>query len=295
MINKQATVEALIRQIDNGELTLPEFQRGFVWSRDKVKNLVDSLYRKYPVGSLLMWKAEREHVSYRGESAIKTEEVELLLDGQQRLTSLYGIITGKEPPFFHGALKGFTDLYFNVATEEFAFYSQTRMAGASWISVTELMQPGGSRRCWEQLPANLDDETAIEYDRRLEVLREIRSRNFHIDVVDKSVKVDEVVEIFTRVNSKGVILSKGDLSLARICATWPECRHYMDGAIRRWKLGGFNIDQDLLLRIVTAVLTGAPDFSKLHSIRSGEIKRGFEQGSAVYRGRLGYHCGEFGP
>jgi uncharacterized protein with ParB-like and HNH nuclease domain len=81
----------LLDQIDNGTVQLPEFQRGYVWNRDQVRGLMRSLYRRYPVGSLLLWQTRSEGVSARGSGIVPKGYVELLLDGQQRITSLYAI------------------------------------------------------------------------------------------------------------------------------------------------------------------------------------------------------------
>ena len=104
---------------------------------------MDSLYRRHPVGSLLTWETKTEGVSYRGEGPLQPGYVRLLLDGQQRITSLYGIVRGKTPPFFEGNPSTFSGLYFNMRTETFQFYAPLRMRQETgWVSVTELMQSG---------------------------------------------------------------------------------------------------------------------------------------------------------
>ena len=101
-------VSDILSQIDLGSIALPEFQRGYVWNRDQVRALMQSLYRRYPVGSLLVWTTRSEGASTRGDGAVAPGVVELLLDGQQRMTSLYGIIRGKPPEFFDGNAEAFT-------------------------------------------------------------------------------------------------------------------------------------------------------------------------------------------
>ncbi|MCD4670506.1 MAG: DUF262 domain-containing protein [Actinomycetia bacterium] len=82
-------VDTILDSIDQGAITLPEFQRGYVWSRKQVREMMDSLYRKYPVGSFLIWLTKSEKASVRGTAPL-TSDIKLLL-GQQRVTSLYGI------------------------------------------------------------------------------------------------------------------------------------------------------------------------------------------------------------
>nr|MDQ3398844.1 DUF262 domain-containing protein [Deinococcota bacterium] len=92
----------ILDQIDMGAMALPEFQRGYVWNRDQVRRLMHSLYKRYPVGSLLVWVTKTEGAPSRGDGELTPGSVELILDGQQRMTSLYGLIRGKAPRFFEG-------------------------------------------------------------------------------------------------------------------------------------------------------------------------------------------------
>jgi uncharacterized protein with ParB-like and HNH nuclease domain len=85
-------VSTILDQVDMGSITLPEFQRGYVWNREQVRGLMDSLCRRHPVGSLLVWETRTDSVIPRGGTPTPPGKVRLLLDGQQRITSLYGII-----------------------------------------------------------------------------------------------------------------------------------------------------------------------------------------------------------
>ena len=90
-------VSDILNQIDNGAIALPVFQRGYVWNRDQVKGLMEALYHRHPVGSLLTWVTRTENVNSRGDSPLQPGYVKLLLDGQQRITTLYGIIRARSP------------------------------------------------------------------------------------------------------------------------------------------------------------------------------------------------------
>ena len=95
-------ISTVLDHIDSGHIALPEFQRGYVWNRDQVRGLFASLYRRHPVGGLLVWATESSIASHRGEGALAAGVVKLLLDGQQRMTSLYGVVRGRPPKFFDG-------------------------------------------------------------------------------------------------------------------------------------------------------------------------------------------------
>ncbi len=94
-----AKLSTLLDQIDSGTIVLPEFQRGYVWNREQVRGLMRSLYRGYPVGSLLLWETAATDVATRGGTTGGGIRL-MLLDGQQRITSLYGVIRGRPPAFF---------------------------------------------------------------------------------------------------------------------------------------------------------------------------------------------------
>jgi hypothetical protein len=272
-------LSTILDQIDMGSIALPEFQRGYVWNRDQVRNLMTSLYRRHPVGSLLVWETQTDQVTdhARGDGNLAAGTVKLLLDGQQRVTSLYGIIRGRAPKFFDGNAQAFTGLYFNIEEESFAFYMPTRMDGNPlWVNVTELMQPEGLGKIMASLFANPDLAPKMEsLMNRLNTIKNIKDREFHIESVTGADKtVDEVVEIFNNVNSGGTKLSKGDLALARICAAWPEARDELKARLTKWQRASFYFRLDWLLRCITAVTTNESLFSALKDVSTERFKQG---------------------
>lgn len=275
-------ISTILHFIDNGQIALPEFQRGYVWNRDQVKGLVDSLYRRHPVGGLLVWATESKTAEYRGDSALAGGIVKLLLDGQQRITSLYGVIRGKPPEFFEGNENVFKGLYFHLEKEVFSFYMPSIMSeDPLWISVTDLMIKGneglgGFVSKISAMPV-MAEKVGI-YAGRLSKLLAIKDINLHVEEVtgeDKSIEI--VVDIFNRVNSGGTKLSKGDLALAKICADWPEARDKMKNVIKEWEDQGYHFDLDWLLRSVNTVLTGEAKFQYLHERSVDEIKEAFQK------------------
>ena len=138
-----AKLSTLLDQIDTGTVLLPEFQRGYVWNRDQVRGLMRSMYLGHPVGSLLLWETSAAETAVRGGSAGGGGTHLLLLDGQQRSTSLYGVMRGRAPAFFEGDASAFTGLQFNVDTEAFEFHRPLKMNdNPHWVDVTELFRQG---------------------------------------------------------------------------------------------------------------------------------------------------------
>ena len=269
-------VSTILDQIDDGAIALPVFQRGYVWNRNQVRGLMESLYRRHPVGSLLTWVTRTENVDFRGNSPPQPGYVKLLLDGQQRVTTLYGIIRGKEPPFFEGNLDTFTGLYFHMEREEFQFYAPVRMSQEpGWISVTELMKEGIGRFI-AQIQENPTLASNFEtYIQRLHGIHTIKDVEMHVeDVTGEEKTVDVVADIFNRVNSGGTKLSKGDLALAKICAAWPDARDEMNSRLEKWQVAGFNFKLEWLLRCVNCLITGDAMFSSLSGVDTPSFRNG---------------------
>lgn len=271
-------ISTILDNIDAGTLALPEFQRGFVWNRDQVKKLMTSLYKRHPVGSMLVWQTRRDTTKARGQADLK-DTVDMLLDGQQRITSLYGIIRGKAPRFFEGDASAFTDLYFDLEKEVFEFYGPVKMAGKfSWIDVTRLMKDGIEPFINELNTKEELREHFASYMTRLSTIEHILDINIHVEEITGEDKTTEVVvDIFNEVNSGGTKLSKGDLALAKICGSWPEAREVLQQKLQKWEKAGFSFKMDWLLRCINAVTTGEARFYALDTITTAKFEEGIEK------------------
>jgi len=268
-------VSTVLDQIDMGSIALPEFQRGFVWNREQVRKLMYSLYRKFPVGILLVWVTKSEGASARGDAALQPGVVKLLLDGQQRITTLYGIIRGRPPKFFYGNEKAFTGLYFNLEDEIFEFYAPAKMKGnPMWFNVNDLMNKGIGHSIAE---LHKNPNCTMELDKyigRLTNLYNIKDVDFHVEeVTGEDRTIDVVVDIFNQVNSGGTKLSKGDLALAKVCAEWPNARHEMRALLEKWEKAGFYFKLEWLLRVVNSIMTGKALFSALKDVDTDNFQR----------------------
>jgi len=268
-------VSTVLDQIDIGSIALPEFQRGYVWNRDQVRGLMYSLYRKFPVGILLVWVTKSEGASARGDAALQPGVVKLLLDGQQRITTLYGIIRGRPPKFFDGNEQAFTGLYFNLEDESFEFYAPAKMKGnPMWFNVKDLMNKGIGHSISE-LHKNPNCTTELDkYIGRLTNLYNIKDVDFHVEeVTGEDRTIDVVVDIFNKVNSGGTKLSKGDLALAKVCAEWPNARHEMRALLEKWEKAGFYFKLEWLLRVVNSIMTGKAFFSALKDVDTDNFQK----------------------
>ena len=273
-------LDAIIANIDHGALALPQFQRGYVWNRPQVKGLMESLYLGHPVGSLLTWLTSTDSAEFKGDTSPTPGSVQLLLDGQQRMTTLYGLIKGEPPPFFEGNATAFTDLRFHLETETFEFWQPIKMRDDPfWLDVHQLFNQGSAKSIGDLYKTHAGDPKMDTWIERIGRIAAIRERDFHIEQVAGSDKtIDVVVDIFNRVNSGGTKLSKGDLALAKICAEWPDARLEIHQILDAWSQRGFGgFTADWLLRAVTAILTEQSRFEALAEVTSEEFRDGLKR------------------
>ena len=277
-------IATILDHIDSGHMALPEFQRGYVWNRDQVRGLFDSLYRRHPIGELLVWVTESNTASYRGDVELAPGVVKLLLDGQQRMTSIYGVVRGHAPKFFDGNAQAFTNIRFHLENETFEFFQPVKMRDDPlWINVSDLMDRGTDGLGDYVSSLSTNPELAHKmgpFLSRLSHLLAITEIDLHIEEVtgvDKT--MDIVVDIFNRVNSGGTKLSKGDLALAKICAEWPEARQEMKDKLTIWATADYKFSLDWLLRSVNTVLTGEARFQFMHNKSAVEIQGALSKAS----------------
>ncbi len=274
-------ISTLLHQVDIGAIQLPKFQRGFEWTRPRIVKFFDSLYRDFPIGNLLLWKTQSGNVPLRGSNALAQMNFDLLLDGQQRVTTLYGVIRGKTPPFYeesHTDFPGF-GIHFHLKEQRFAFPSKKALAESDlWINLTELFK--GGRKQERHLLRNLEDmaeyaDNMDDYGDRLARIADIPNKLVGLDHIEGDERsLDEIVEIFNAVNSGGQRLSKGDLALARLSLQWPDARETLLRYSREWRTQNLDLSLDWLLLAYNVFLTEEADFDKITKLPAQELKEG---------------------
>ena len=206
-------IETLLTWVKSGEIAIPEIQRPFVWNATKVRNLMDSLYRGYPVGYLIAWR----NPTVRLKDGSKSSGKRILIDGQQRVTALMAALLGQEV-----LTKDYQTVPIRIAfhpmEERFEVSNPAIRKDTAWIAdVATIFAPDAS------LTELTDDyaEANLNTDRRqlsriLERVRRIT--NNHVGVIDlaEDLDIETVTEIFIRVNSSGVSLSQADFAMSKI-------------------------------------------------------------------------------
>ena len=215
----QYSVQQILGLITSGDIAIPEIQRPFVWDSTKVRELVDSLYKGYPTGYLITWKNPDVRLKGGGTSEGKT----VLIDGQQRVTAIMAALAGKpvlNEDYEQKRIKiAFNPLYEGEDTP-FAVLTPFIGKDPEWIpDVSVLFQPGFDSWTFvnDYIAANVgcDPKTV---NARITDLIAIATRQLGVIVVNASCTMDEVTDIFIRINSKGVVLSQADFAMSKIAA-----------------------------------------------------------------------------
>lgn len=208
----QKPVESLLADVKDEKIAIPELQRPFVWDSIKVRDLMDSLYKGYPVGYLITWQSVGAHL--KGGQVAAHQQI--LIDGQQRITALRAAVAGLK--VVNKRYKSVRIIIaFNPVTEQFATLTPVIAKNPEWISdISELFNTtaifGFVRTYFE---ANPDvDHTAVETN----ITRLVAIKNAQIGIIslNDDLDVETVSEIFIRINSKGVPLSSADFAMSKI-------------------------------------------------------------------------------
>src|ERR1700674_148620 len=198
-------VKQLVEDYRSGRIVIPEFQREYVWRKGKAPRLIDSLYRGFPISSLLLWQSTEEtRARRRDPRPIRSAVMNWLIDGQQRVITLSRVMSGDEG----------IDVMFHAGREEFRLANAATRQDPTWVRVSEVLDDEVYRR----LRRNLDGSRHAEIiEARYERLRKIL--NYEVPVVrmvDHS--FDNAVNAFTRINTFGVRLKQEDIQSAQIAA-----------------------------------------------------------------------------
>jgi len=198
-------VKQLVEEYRAGRIVIPEFQREYVWRHSKAPRLIDSIYRGFPISSLLLWQGTDETRSRRrNPRPQRAALMNWLIDGQQRVITLSRTMNGDEG----------IDVVFHPEQEEFRLANAATRKDPNWVKVSELWDDDRYR----QLRRNLDGSRyADRREARFEAVRRILDYEIPVvRMVDHS--FDDAVKAFTRINTLGVRLKKEDIESAQVAA-----------------------------------------------------------------------------
>ena len=215
----QYSVSGILGLIETEQFVIPEIQRPFVWKRSQVRDLIDSLYNGYPTGYIITWKNPDVKTKDGGKSNGK----HVLIDGQQRITALMAAIAGKEVLDEDFNLDRIKIAFNPLATDNskrFAVQDASHLKDKKWIpDISIVFSTDFRQRAFENEYAKANPDVDLdELSDILGKLKGIANRQIGVIELDHSLEIDEVTEIFIRINSKGTALSQSDFVMSKMAA-----------------------------------------------------------------------------
>jgi len=319
MAKQDISVRELVDMVRRGELRLPELQRQYVWTATRVRDLLDSLYRGYPSGQILVWDTddevpEKDLAIEQGHHSFASRK--LLLDGQQRLTSLAAVLSG-HPVNVKNRVKPI-DIAFNLdhpdaapldvaevdeddsasttipdpdgdtppqpsvlqRVQNLAFVVATNalLADPRWVRVTDIFDDDkGEFQLLQPLGIAPDDPRYEKYSRRIRKVRAIERYSYVMQILGRDLPYEEIAEIFVRVNSLGVKLRSSDLAMAQITARWPNSLPLFEAFAEECEKHWFTLDLGLLIRTMVVFATHQSRFGTVTRIPVPNLKSSWEE------------------
>ncbi len=319
MSYQKLSIKEAINYIDSGRMFLPEIQRKFVWKEVQIENLFDSLILGYPIGALLFWKTskkninnsedslnlyrfikeyhERDNHDNKKESLPITTDYDsyyIVLDGQQRLSSLYIAIKGsvayKLPRCWWNVDASFPkkELYMNVNssltskvqddddTKRFKFLTQKEFDSepSKWFKVKDIFRYDNEYDLFEYVANNYPDNKQLAGKNIMALYKVLTAKDtsplsfYEIEEAD----YDDVLNIFVRVNSSGTPLSKTDLLFSTLVSNWTGGREEIEKLVNTMNGRGdkFSFDTDFVMR-ASLTLTDSPINLKIESFKKANV------------------------
>ena len=284
-------LSGLLHYIEIGDIGLPDIQRPFVWKNAKVRDLLDSMYRGFPVGYLLFWENEDASGARQIGTGSKQRNVaaRLIIDGQQRLTSLYAVFRGRK---VLGAdyREKHIEIAFRPRDARFEVADAAIRRDPEWIAnVSEMWSSGKSsrklvngfiRRLSEKADLSEEEEEAISHN--LDRLFDLQKYPFTALEIAPTVDEEQVADIFVRINSEGVSLNQADFILTLLSVFWDDGRADLERFCRESRSAPASVanpsafnhlihpDPDQLLRVSIALGFGRGRLQSVYQILRGK-------------------------
>jgi hypothetical protein len=277
MALEQLKISEILDRIESGEMALPDLQREFVWSNTQVRDFIDSIYKKHPVGMLLVWDApdgeEIPITGIEGNDSLNRRYRSLIIDGQQRCTSLLLVKKGE---LKQTRRKRTIKLLFNPLEDRFEISNAVLENKPEWFDVTRLLNGSimsmvNKERITQEcrLPDILIDRQIIT---KLENLKDQLTREtIPVFKISSNVKYEEIADIFVKINSKGTRIRITELLLALLSIKAPgefkiEVYDYLNELSDR----GWDIDVPILIKSLIGIMAGNV---RLSSFRDNKMKK----------------------
>lgn len=209
----QQLIETLLAWVNSGEIAIPEIQRPFVWDSSKVRDLMDSLYKGYPIGYVIAWR----NPNVRLKDGSLSEGKKILIDGQQRVTALTAAILGQyvvNKTYQRVKIK----IAFHPIDERFEVQNPAILKDKTWLPDISQAINGDLFEIADKYFELNPDVDKKQVRNAFSNLMNIPKKQIGIIELAADLDIETVTEIFIRINSKGVVLSQADFAMSKIAS-----------------------------------------------------------------------------
>jgi hypothetical protein len=271
----------ILDKIDEHQLFVPAFQREYVWKKPDAKNLINSLLNDYPTGTMLTWETNKPP-ELKGPYKYSPSQgsVKLILDGQQRITTLYMLVRGKLPPYYTNEeiAHKIWDLYVNVCTLDLEYFKKNQMENnPRWVHITDIFTDKVNALTVIQklnLTEPPSNEDQLRIMQNIGTISGILKQDFLEQTIPVKATLREAINIFYIVNSSGVNLTDAELALAQISAYWPDARDQIKAKLQKMAKQGWVFKLDFFVYCLLGVSYHlGSKMEKLHDISNDEPLR----------------------
>lgn len=281
------TIPRAIERIGSGDIRIPAFQRNFVWEPDQVAFLLDSIYKGFPIGTIILWKTDQRLKTEKNLGYFELPEprkdypVNYILDGQQRLTSLFSVFQTTLTPTSKEWVEIYFDLRTNESVQESAFLAldDAEVDETRHFPVSSFFDSVKYRAATGKLPA--DDQVAIDKV-------QLKFLTYNIpDIVFETEDLNNVAIVFERINRAGT-----ELNVFELLSAWSWSESFdlvekfndLQSEIMEHGYEDLTDDRDLQLRVTAGIIRGDTSPKTILDLTGDEIRDNFEK---IKRGIIG--------
>ena len=229
-------VSILVKELSDGIIGVPEIQRNYVWSSTQARDLVDSLYRRYPSGLILLWRPKSIPKFGKYDTKNKTPDY-LILDGQQRITAL------------QKALSGEINLHFNVLDGTLHIFNKKESSNKLLVPLTSLLKNAFKVLTDATEGLNLKEDEKERIQKNIRNICKIEDYMFPVMIMHTD-DYEEITESFIRLNSKGTRLNSTELAIARLAFQWPGAvTNEFEVTLKEYANIDYDLEMNVLVRL----------------------------------------------
>ena len=285
------TIRKLIERVCSGDIRIPAFQRDYVWEHDQVAFLIDSIYKGFPIGTIFLWKTdnrlkfEKKLGQFHLPEPTRDYPVNYVLDGQQRITSIFTVFQNELPTSDDDWIDIYFDMDANESLQESCFLAleSDEIDTARHFPVKTLFDPVLYRKNTD----NLSDDKITKIDDLQTRFKEYILSNEVFESDDRNA----VALVFERINRAGTELNKFDLLSAW---SWSEDFNLkerferLDDELESHGYASLSKDKDLQLKICAAIISGETTPSAIFSLSGDEVRERFDEIESGIKGAIDY-------